>query len=56
MSVENKTSVLNISKIVEPSYLAFSKKFLEKHDINKIMSIINQYNKPDSYQEILGNR
>lgn len=53
MKIENKASIMEISKTAEPSYLAFSLSFSEKHDINEIMSIINQRNNPNSYQGLL---
>jgi polar amino acid transport system substrate-binding protein len=56
MKIENKATIMEISKTTEPSYLAFSLKFSQKHDINEIMSIINQHNNPNSYQGVLNNQ
>ncbi|WP_206484120.1 transporter substrate-binding domain-containing protein [Thalassotalea sp. G2M2-11] len=42
-------SIMAIANTKEPSYLAFSKQFAKQHDINAIMSLINQYNDPSYY-------
>ena len=53
LGIEDKISIMPISTIAEPSFLAFSSQFSSKHDVNKIMSIINQFNNPDQYKQIL---
>jgi len=49
MGIGDKVNRIYISKNQEPSYIAFSQKFSQKHDINHIMQIINQYNHPNNY-------
>lgn len=56
LNIKDKTAIMLISKVTEPSYLAFSSEFSLLHDVNEIMSIINQYNNPDSYQDILSDK
>jgi polar amino acid transport system substrate-binding protein len=53
MGIEGKISVMSISSIAEPSFLAFSSQFSRKHDVNKVMSIINKFNNPEQYKQIL---
>lgn len=53
MGIVEKISIIAISEQEENSYIAFSKKFSERHDINKIMSLVNQYNKPEKYHGLL---
>ena len=56
MEIKEQTSIMLISNITEPSYLAFSSQFALLHDVNEIMLLINQYNNPDSYQDILNDK
>lgn len=56
MKIKEQTSIMLISQITEPSYIAFSTKFSHLHDVNEIMLIINQYNNPNSYKNILSDK
>ncbi|MDO6446799.1 transporter substrate-binding domain-containing protein [Colwellia sp. 1_MG-2023] len=53
MGIEDKIAVMSISTLEEPSFIAFSQSFSNKHDVNKIMLMINQFNNPNRYKEIL---
>ena len=53
MGIEDKVVIMPISNIAEPSFMAFSPQFSSKHDVNKVMSIINKFNNPDRYIKIL---
>ncbi|MEW6990949.1 substrate-binding periplasmic protein [Colwelliaceae bacterium 6441] len=53
MKIANQVVIMPISKDAEPSFVAFSRDFAEKYDINDIMTLINQYNNPSSYHKII---
>ncbi|GAA6206159.1 hypothetical protein NBRC116600_29570 [Thalassotalea sp. SU-HH00458] len=53
MGIEDNMSVMSISSLEEPSFIAFSPQFAKKHDVIQIMSIIDQFNNPDRYKKIL---
>lgn len=49
----DKVDVIKISNNETPSYLAFSKSFSKKHDVNKIMKSINQVKGLPEYQALV---
>lgn len=53
LNLHNKVDVIKTSDSRFPSYLAFSKKFAETHDINKIMKEINKVKTTSEYQGLV---
>lgn len=53
LNLNNKIDVIKISDSRLSSYLAFSKKYAEKHDVNKIMWRINQVKNTPEYHDLV---
>lgn len=49
MKIKDDVTRILLSDQWTPSYLAFAKEFAKKHDVNEIMTVINQFNNPGSY-------
>lgn len=56
MDIEDRITVMPISTEEEPSFMAFSQRFSNIHDVNTIMFMVNQFNQPNSYKKILPSR